>query len=579
MRLGWIGAGAALLVVLAACASVREYIDVEQINAPPPPIVEAPADMPAFTYSPLTPPALLAHVARLASDEFEGRAPSTRGEELTVDYISRAFATAGLEPGAPQRGARAGWHQTVPIVASQVMNAPSLNVTGADGARSYVFGDQAVIWTKRQIPRIDIADAELVFVGYGVISPELGWNDYSGVDMRGKIAVILVNDPDFETGDDRGFRGRAMTYFGRWTYKFEEAARQGAAGAIIIHDPRAAGYGWGVVRSSWSGVQYDLARDDQGADRVGVEGWITQDVAADLFQRANIDFAAERLRAQRPDFTPRPLGLRASVALDMNIQTTTSRNVVGILRGRSRPDETVIYAAHWDHLGHCTPVDGDDICNGALDNASGVAGLIELARRFTTAGRLQRSIVFIAFTAEEAGLLGSAYYAEHPIYEPGRTAAMINMDGLNIIGPTRDMTLVGAGQNELEYFLALAAHEQSRSISEEAFPERGSYYRSDHFNFARIGVPTLYAGAGADLYTGGVERGRALSNAYVAERYHKPNDELTADWDMTGAMRDLLVLYEVGRRVGEGNQWPDWREGSEFAGVRDQTSAMRTRAQ
>lgn len=521
---------------------------------------------PAFQNPPLSPAALLAHVERLSSDEFEGRAPGTHGEEMTINYITSAFAAMGLRPGN-----NGGWTQEVPIAAAEVANNPTLTL----GRNAYVYGSDFVAWTKRLEPEVSLRDAELVFVGYGVVAPENNWNDYAGVDMHGKVAVILINDPDFDTGDSRGFGGRAMTYYGRWVYKFEEAARQGAAGALIIHEDAAAAYGWPVVQSSWTGPQFDLVRTDRGQSRVTVEGWIQNAVAQSLFQRAGLDFAAERRRAQNRGFTPVSLRERASITLQTHLEISRSRNVIGVLQGRTRPSEVVLYSAHWDHLGRCTPVDGDDICNGALDNATGVAGLIELARRFAGEARPERSVGFIAFTAEESGLLGSAYYAEHPAFAPADTAALINMDGLSIVGPARDITIVGRGQTNLEEMLTQAAAGQGRTVSSEPFPEHGSFYRSDQFNLAKIGVPVLYTGAGIDLYNGGAARGRTLSEAYRATRYHKPADEITPDWDMTGAMRDLQLLYAVGRQVGDSGEWPQWNASSEFRAAREASRAAR----
>jgi Zn-dependent M28 family amino/carboxypeptidase len=512
------------------------------------------------TEAPLSPGALLAHVNVLASDEFEGRSPGTRGEDLTIQYITQQFYAAGLQPGV-----NGGWVQDVPMATAEVTNNPTLQI----GDNTYAYGADFVAWTKRQDqPRISLENAELVFVGYGVTAPENNWDDWGDVDVRGKIVVILINDPDFDTGDDRGFGGRRMTYYGRWTYKYEEAARRGAAGALIIHEDAAAAYPWAVVNSSWTGPQYDLVRSDRGAGRVGVEGWITNQVARDLFTRAGLDFDEQRRRAQSRGFTPVSLNQRASIALETRIETHASRNVIGIIPGSTRPNEAVLYGAHWDHLGRCTPVNGDDICNGALDNATGVAGLIELARQFRADGPTERSVAFIAFTGEESGLLGSQYYAEHQIFEPRNTAAMINMDGLSVVGPAHNVTVVGYGQNDLQDRLAEAARGQGRVISPEAFPERGSFYRSDHFNLAKTGVPVLYAGSGNDLVNGGAERSRELSEAFIANRYHKPDDEVQPDWNLTGAEQDLRLLYAVGRGVADGDAWPAWSASSEFRAAR-----------
>ncbi len=560
----------AATLLLSGCSMVRGLWPFGD-DEPEPTRIEAPAQGPlggfaAFANPPLSPAALTAHVERLASDEFEGRAPGTRGEELTVDYISRAFAAIGLQPGN-----NGSWTQDVPIATATVTNNPTLRL----GETGYAFGTDFVAWTKRLEPSTSIQNAELVFVGYGIVAPENSWNDYAGIDVRGKVVVILINDPDFDTGDDRGFGGRAMTYYGRWTYKFEEAARQGAAGAIIVHEDAAAAYGWGTVQSSWSGPQVDLLRADRGASRVAVEGWIQNGVAQLLFQRAGLNFAAERARAQARTFTPVSLRQRMSINLETTITESRSRNVIGVLPGTARPQEAVLYSAHWDHLGRCTPVNGDDICNGAYDNATGTGGLIELARRFAGEPRTQRSLAFIAFTAEESGLLGSAYYADHPVFAPADTAAAINMDGLSISGPSRDIIVVGYGQTNLDQMLARAAEGQRRVVTPELYPERGSFYRSDHFNLAKIGIPVLYTGAGSDLYNGGLAAGRAWSDAYISQRYHKPDDELSADWDMTGAMRDLQLLHDVGRQVADSNTWPEWGARSEFRQRRLQSRAGR----
>lgn len=567
-------AAVALLLLAGACSAVQGAMgqDAPLQAAPPPELTDAQRAFPAFQHAPMTPQALYAHVEVLASDEYEGRAPSTRGEELSIDYISRAFAALGLEPGVPgANGGAASWYQDVPIAAAEVTNNPTLTIADS----SYAYGSDYIAWTKRLEETVALENAELVFVGYGVVAPENNWNDYAGIDMRGKIAVILVNDPDFETGDDRGFGGRAMTYYGRWVYKFEEAARQGAAGALLIHEDAPASYPWAVVESSWTGPQYDLVRDDRGASRAVVEAWIQRNVALDIFRRAGLDFDAERRRAQQRGFTPVSLRQRASIALNTRIEESVSRNVVGVLPGRARPQETVLYSAHWDHIGRCTPVNGDDICNGAVDNATGVAGLIELARRFAGAGRLERTVGFVAFTAEESGLLGSQHFAENMPFNPADTAALINMDGLSVVGPARDVTVVGYNQNNLQDMLVEAAAAQQRTVVPEAFPERGSFYRSDHFNLAKIGVPVLYAGSGQDLYQGGVERGRALNQDYVANRYHKPDDEISPNWDLSGAMRDLQLLYDVGRRVANSDVWPQWRETSEFRAAREASRAGR----
>jgi Zn-dependent M28 family amino/carboxypeptidase len=518
---------------------------------------------------PLSPAALAQHIQILSSDAFEGREPASPGEKLTTDYITQQFAAAGLQPGWNGQ-----WLQPVPLVEATVKGDPGLTIRGRDGAKTYAYRTQQVVFTKRATPSIDLANAPLVFVGYGVNAPELGWNDYAGVDMAGKIAVILVNDPDFETPTGHPtagkFGGKAMTYYGRWTYKFEEAGRQGAAGALIIHETAPAAYPWAVVESSWTGPQFDLKRgpDDK---RVEVEGWIQNAVATELFQRAGLNFAELKAAAQRPGFSARPMNLSGSIRLETEVKDSVSNNVVGILPGREAPGEAFVYGAHWDHLGRCTPIDGDDICNGALDNATGTAGLIELARNFSAEGRPRRSVVFVAFTAEEQGLLGSAYYAANPAIPANRTVAALNMDGASINGPTRDVIVVGYGKSDLEGLLEIQARAQGRTIRAEENPERGSFYRSDHFNLAKVGIPVLYASGGLDLVNGGVERGKALSEAFIAQRYHKPQDEFDPAWDLTGQQQDLTLFYRVGRGIVDGDAWPNWKPTAEFYPIRQRS--------
>jgi Zn-dependent M28 family amino/carboxypeptidase len=547
---------AVALIALAGCAS-----------ATPPP---APTPVvPAFASPPLSADALIEHVRVLASDEFEGRAPGTNGERLTLEYLERTFAAAGLQPGVTLSDGTRSWRQETPLIAATLTNDPTLTIAGRDGARQYVYGEHFSAWTKRLEEQVDIENAELVFVGYGIVAPELGWNDYEGVDMRGRIAVILVNDPDFDTGDDRGFGGRAMTYYGRWTYKFEEAGRQGAAGAIIVHQTAPASYPWAVIGSRVSGARFDVVRADRGASRAGFEGWIQEAVARETFERAGLDFDRLRAQAQTRGFRPVRMGaLRGSLSLTTSFVETRTANIVGVLPGRSRPNETVIYSAHWDHLGRCAPVDGDDICNGALDNATGTAALVELARRFAADGAPERSVAFIGLTAEEQGLLGALYYMQHPVFEPRNTVAAINMDGINNLGPTHDIEVVGYGKSELDDLITEAAEAQGRRVAPDSSPEAGYFYRSDHLHFAQLGIPVLYTSNGVDMVDGGVERGTALNAAYIANNYHKPSDELTDEWDMTGGAQDLELLYAVGRRVADSSDWPEWRPDAEFRAAR-----------
>ncbi len=532
----------------------------------------APAtDIAAFQYPALSSQALIEHVRVLASDEFEGRAPGTIGERLTIEYIESAYAAAGLEPGVTLPDGTRSWVQETPLVAATLTTAPTLTISGRDGARNYTYATQFSAWTRRLDPTVDIQNAPLVFVGYGINAPELGWNDYEGVDMRGKIAVILINDPDFETGDDRGFGGRAMTYYGRWTYKFEEAGRQGAAGAIIIHETAPAAYPWAVIQSSTGSARWDIVRADRGASRAGFEGWMTNEAAMETFRRANLDFNELKSRAQRPGFRAVRMNLNGSMRLETRTEQRTTYNVVGVLRGTQRPDETIMYSAHWDHLGHCPAIDGDDICNGALDNATGTAALIELARRFSAAGRPQRSVAFVALTAEEQGLLGALYYMQHPVFAPRTTVAAINMDGINNTGRTHDIEIVGYGKSEMDDLITQAVQAQGRRVAPDSSPEAGYFYRSDHLHFAQLGIPVLYTSNGVDMVDGGVERGNAINSAYVANNYHQPSDELTPDWDMTGGAEDLEALYAVGRGLADSDRWPQWRANAEFRAAREES--------
>ncbi len=505
------------------------------------------------------------HIAVLASDEFEGRAPVSRGEELTIAYLAEAFGAAGLDPGNDGE-----WLQPVPLVSLTADPGMRLAISGDDREETLAYGTEMMAWTKRVIDRSGLADSELVFVGYGIVAPEYGWDDYAGVDVAGKTVVMLVNDPGYATGDPALFNGRAMTYYGRWTYKFEEAGRQGAAGALIIHETDAAGYPWEVVASSWSGPQFGLVAEDANLSRPAVEGWLTLDAAAALFERAGLDLATLGVRAAREDFEAMSLGLAASLEIRNTIERSMSHNVVGRLAGSEHPEEAVVYMAHWDHLGRDETLEGDEIYNGALDNATGVAGLIEIAAAF---GGLERpparTVLFLAVTAEEQGLLGSDHYGEYPVHPLDRTVTAINMDGLNTVGPMNDITVVGLGNSDLDGYLEAVVSAAGRVIRPDPEPEKGFFYRSDHFNFAKRGVPALYTDSGIDHVERGESYGRRMREAYTAERYHKPTDEYDPSWDLDGAVDDLRLLFEVGYRLAQGAEWPNWREGNEFRAARD----------
>jgi Zn-dependent M28 family amino/carboxypeptidase len=517
-------------------------------------------------------PTFRRHLATLASDEFEGRKPATRAEEKTVEYIRAQFAAAGLEPG---NGGE--WFQKVPLV--EITADPDTALTFERAGRPAVtlkFGDDMVVWTKRVVNESKIEASDLVFVGYGIVAPEVGWNDYAGLDMRGKTAVILINDPGFVTRDPQLFGGRAMTYHGRWTYKFEEAARQGAAGALIIHDTEPAAYGWDVVLNSWSGPQLDKDSADGNAGRIAIEGWITGRAAEQLFALAGQDLPALKQAATVRGFKPVALDVRASGGVKNAIRRSNSSNVVGLLRGAKRPDEYVLYVAHWDHLGRSLAFSGDTIFNGAIDNATGVSGLITLAQKFSSARPApERSIVFLAVTAEESGLLGSAYYADNPLFPLAQTVAVVNMDALQSGGPTREVSVIGYGSSELEDYLLAAAKTQDRVLKQEPTPERGFYYRSDHFNLAKKGVPALYIKLGIDDRAHGAHWGQQQLEDYIAKRYHKPADEYDPKADFGGALEDLALLYQVGYRLSRESSWPNWHPGNEFRAARDQSRGAR----
>ncbi|MGE3746783.1 MAG: M28 family metallopeptidase [Sphingomonadaceae bacterium] len=503
----------------------------------------------------------------LSDDSFEGRAPATPAEEKTVTYISDRFAKARLKPG----GVDGGWYQPVPLV--ELTATPSaLRFTGGTTPLSLDYRTDMVIGTYQVQPRVEVKASDVVFVGYGINAPERGWNDYAGTDVKGKTVVILVNDPDWQTQNLKGpFEGRAMTYYGRWTYKFEEAARQGAAAAIVVHETEPAAYPFSVVISSWTGAQLQFDEPGGRMDQSKAVGWITSDAARRLFASAGKNYDKMVAAAARKNFKAVPLGLRASVAIENKIRRQESRNVIGVLPGSTRPDEYVVYSAHWDHLGRCEPVRGDDICNGAVDNASGIAGLIALAEAFKSQGAPERSILFIAVTAEESGTIGSEYYAAHPTVPLRQIVGGINMDSLNVNGATRDIVVVGGGKSELEDYLAQAAKAQNRMLKPEPTPEKGYYFRSDHFSFAKLGVPMLYTDPGEDMVEGGVAHGRALAADYTEHRYHSAKDEFDPNWDWSGAVQDLELWYRIGRDLADSDDWPNWYPSSEFRVVRDRS--------
>jgi len=516
------------------------------------------------------------YVEVLASDKFEGRAPATRGEELTVNYLAERFGALGLEPGAKDADGKPSWFQQVPVVEMQIESTP-LTIEGEGFQKALQPLTDMVAFTQRQTDSAELKDSELVFVGYGIVAPENDWNDYAGLDMAGRTAVILVNDPGYATQDKALFNGNAMTYYGRWSYKFEEAARQGAAGAIIIHETGAAGYPWEVVSGSWSGAQISLAAEDGNADRVAVEAWMTGDAAKAVFKAAGLELAREMEAAKTRGFQAKPLGLSASVGLKNQLRSSDSRNVVAKLPGRKYPDEAIIYTAHWDHLGVNENAEGGDkIFNGAVDNATGTAGLLAMARQAAAMPeRPDRSLVFVAVTAEESGLLGSKYYAENPVVPLAQTVAGINFDAMGVLGPMRDVIVVGYGNSELEKRLEKAAEKQGRYLAPEEHPERGYFYRSDHFSLAKKGVPMLYFDSGSDSFEHGREWAQKKGEEYTAHAYHKPGDEYDPQWNLEGAAMDLQLGLRLGLELANSRDWPNWYEGNEFRAIRDASGDSR----
>ena len=523
---------------------------------------------PEITVPALSEATMKAVTKELSLDSYEGRAPGSAGEVKTVAYLIEKFKAAGLEPGT-----KGSWTQDVPLVEITAKNVSSLSVADKAGkAISFAYGSEYVIGSYREAPKTKVDMSEMVFVGHGIVAPEKGWDDYAGVDVKGKTVVVMVNDPDFDAKDLTGeFGGKAMTYYGRWTYKYEEAARQGAAAVLIIHDDAPAAYGWNVVNSSWTGTQFLAQSKDAGASQTAANGWIQKSVAKEIFAAAGRDLDKQMAAAKVKGFKAVPLNLTASLSFDNDITRKMSKNVVGVLKGAKRPEEYVLYTGHWDHLGRCTPVDGDDICNGAIDNATGSAALVALAEGHKAAGAPDRSIVFLAVTAEESGLLGSKYYAENPVFPLSQTVGGVNMDAFSLAGPAKNLTVIGMGKSELDGYLNAAAKAEGRTPEMEPTPEKGFYYRSDHFSFAKLGVPMVYFEGGDDLITGGKAAAKAAADDYEKNRYHAPGDEYDEKWDWSGVMADLKLYYRVGRALAMTDAWPNWNKGDEFRAIRDKS--------
>ncbi|MFQ3264322.1 MAG: Zn-dependent M28 family amino/carboxypeptidase [Colwellia sp.] len=500
---------------------------------------------------------LIDHVKVLSSDKFGGRAPSSEGEKLTLDYLTKQFTAIGFKPGNGD-----SFLQEVPLVSIEA----SSDMTLAIGGKNYQHGTDMVMGSARISELEQLKESELVFVGYGVNAPEYNWNDYEGLDVKGKTVVILVNDPGFARQDPALFTGNAMTYYGRWTYKYEEASRQGAEGAIIIHETAPASYGWSVVKNSWTGPQFSFQRDDLNKDRVAVEGWINSTVANELFEKAGLDFNKMKARAAQGSFNLDMGNLDASITIKNTIKKSISYNFIATLPGQKKADEHILYSAHWDHLGTDLTKKGDQIYNGARDNATGTAALIEVAEAFAKlANTPERSITFLAVTAEEQGLLGSKFYAANPVIPTAKTVANINMDALNVNGKSKDVAVYGLGQSELDNFLTQAAIKQGRKISGDPRPAAGIYYRSDHFAFANVGIPALYAKGGAIPADEATAALRAKLDPILGKCYHGLCDEYSEEWDLTGAVEDMQLFFEIGVELSKAGVWPQWSKTSEFS--------------
>jgi Zn-dependent M28 family amino/carboxypeptidase len=509
------------------------------------------------------------HVRMLASDDFEGRKPGTPGEEKTVAYLVEQFRKLGLKPGIGE-----SFLQPVPMVESVAGADATLAISGSHATLNLAYGKDMVIWTKSGLPQAELRRSDLVFAGYGIVAPEYTWNDYAGIDVHGKTVVVLINDPGYATKDPQVFKGGAMTYYGRWDYKIEEAARQGAGGVLLVHDADAAGYGWQVIQNTWTGAQLHLATTDGNAGRAVIEGWIEKDAARALFTAAGLDFAAAAAAAAHVGFKATSMGVQADATLHNSVRQFTSNNVIALLPGGSRRREYVLYTAHWDHLGRDPARPGHNVFNGAIDDGSGVAGLMALAQScIRTKPGADRSIVFMALTGAESGLLGSEYYLEHPIFPLRETAAALNLDGLRNGGPTRDVTIFGLGNTDLEQYARAVALLQGREVTPEPHPEQGLYFRSDNFSFANAGVPALYEQRGIDDSARGPVWGRAQIDDYIAHRYRQPSDQYSPDWDVRGALDDLRLYYEVGLRVAHSRRFPRWYPNSEFRVSRDHKPA------
>lgn len=521
---------------------------------------------PNETLYPIAKSDLEPHLITLSSDDFMGRMPFTEGETKTIAYLENEFKSMGLEPGNGD-----SYFQDVPMVSILTTPAPQMTIQSQKGKMVLEGLKDYVLWTQRTDSLVNFDDVELVFAGFGIVAPEYGWDDYKNIDVKDKIVVIFINDPGFGTEEKSLFKGNTMTYYGRWTYKFEEAARHGALGCLIVHNTIPAGYGFNVIQNSWNATKLYLDQRGKEKYQAAFEGWITLPVANKLFELAGINEREILGKARKPDFQAFPMNLKASSSLEVKVKYDVSKNVVAKISGSKNPEETIIYTAHWDHLGFGKPDEtGDSLYNGALDNASGTAALLALAKAFKSEKQPERTVVFLSVTAEEQGLWGSAYYAENPIYPKEKTVANINMDGVNPYGKMKDVSLIGIGQSDLEDLLNEELEKVGRYSAAEPTPSAGYYFRSDHFNFAKIGIPALYIGTGIDHFEKGKEYGKELQDNYTAEYYHKPSDEYDPSrWNLDGAVEDVQLLFNVGKRLANSEVWPGWKQGSEFKAIRD----------
>ncbi len=507
------------------------------------------------------------HLQEISSDEYLGRKPFTEGERKTVNYLTSQLEDLGLQPGNGN-----SYTQKVPLVEITGSPDPMMSFEGHGKTIDLELKSDFVSYSEHIEENVEVKNSEVLFCGFGITAPEYDWDDFAGQDIQGKTIIVLVNDPGFGGEDESFFKGNTMTYYGRWTYKYEEAARQGAAAVLIVHETTSAGYPWFVVESSWSGSQMNLRPDGNNEDLAAIQGWITLDAAKELFQSAGYDLGEHIRKARTPEFKPFSLGYTMSHSLENRFAYDDSHNVLGVIKGNSRPDEVIIYSAHWDHLGLGQAMDGDSIYNGAVDNGTGVSCLLAIAEGFAQGPAPERSVMFLFVTAEEQGLLGSQYYAENPIYDPALTVANLNMDGMNPFGPMKYLTVTGLGHSEMDQYAADAAAAQGREIVPEPEPEKGYFFRSDHFNFAKVGIPALYAEGDVEHVEKGKDYVTEMKDQYTSDRYHRPLDHyVPEEWDLRGLVQDAQLYYNIGQRLANESVFPEWKEGSEFKAARDKS--------